>query len=487
MSATPASDLGSLSFDALAAELPAPRPLDAAAVRAAIAAAGVPWLPVVIDDDPTGTQTVAGVPLVSRWTVDDLRWGMTQGAACLFVLANTRSLDPDAARRRVTEILAAVEEASRSEGVPYVVISRSDSTLRGHFPLETNTINNQIESLTGVQVDGVIFCPAYVEARRLTLGGVHWAAAGEEMVPVAETPYATDRTFAYGSSDLAGFVREKSGGEIDADQIVPLPLDLVRGDPDELRRRLLAVEGGQVVLVDALCDEDLRAVAIAAIEAEDAGKRFVYRTGPSFVRARAGLDVAPPLDPAELPLRGERPHRGMVVVGSHVPLTSRQLVRLLADVPATAIEVPVPEVLEPGAHDDALASIADRAAAALAGGHAVIYTSRTLAAAADADSSLDLARQVSAFLVELTARVHAAAAPDFVVAKGGITSSDLATEALGIRRATVAGSMLPGLISVWRAEDGPAADTPYVVFPGNVGDDESLSYVVRQLEGASRC
>ncbi len=504
MSATPTSDLGSLSFDALAAELPAPRPLDAAAVRAAIAAAGVPWLPVVIDDDPTGTQTVAGVPLVSRWTVDDLRWGMTQGAACLFVLANTRSLDPDAARRRVTEILDAVEEASRSEGVPYVVISRSDSTLRGHFPLETDVINSQIESLTGVQVDGVIFCPAYVEARRLTLGGVHWAAAGEEMVPVAETPYATDRTFAYGSSDLAGFVREKSGGEIDAEQIVPLPIDVVRGDPDELLRRLLAVEGGQVVLVDALCDEDLRAVAIAAIEAEDAGKRFVYRTGPSFVRARAGLDVAPPLDVAALHPRGERQgtesgrparagtrrparRRGLVVVGSHVPLTSRQLERLLADVPATAIEVPVPEVLEPGARADALASIADRATAALADGHAVLYTSRTLAAAADADASLDLARQVSAFLVELTARVHAAAAPDFVVAKGGITSSDLATEALGIRRATVAGSMLPGLISVWRAQDGPAADTPYVVFPGNVGDDESLSYVVRQLEGASRC
>jgi uncharacterized protein YgbK (DUF1537 family) len=483
-SATPASGLASPSFAALAAELPDPRPLGAADVRAAIAASGVGWLPVVIDDDPTGTQTVAGVPLVSRWTVDDLRWGMTQGAACLFVLANTRSLDPEAARRRTIEIVGAVEEASRLEGVPYVIVSRSDSTLRGHFPLETNVINNQLRSLTGVEVDGVIFCPAYVEARRLTLGGVHWAAAGEEMVPVAETPYASDRSFAYGSSDLAGFVREKSGGEIDEDRVVPLPIEVVRGDPAELRRRLLAVAGGQVVLVDALCDEDLRAVAIAAIEAEDAGKRFVYRTGPSFVRARAGLDLAPPLDPAALAMGGQRPHRGLVVVGSHVPLTSRQLERLLAAVPATAIEVPVPAVLAPDSRAAALAALADRAAAALAGGHVVLYTSRTLAAGIDADASLDLARRVSAFLVDLTARVHQTAAPDFVVAKGGITSSDLATEALGIRRATVEGSMLPGLISVWRAEDGPAADTPYVVFPGNVGDDDSLAYVVRQLEGA---
>ena len=147
----------------------------------------------------------------------------------------------------------------------------------------------------------------------------------------------------------------------------------------------------------------------------------------------------------------------------------------------------MPESLAPPARPQALASLADRAATALASGHVVLYTSRTLAAGPDADASLDLARRVSAFLVELTARVYGAAAPDFVVAKGGITSSDLATEALGIRRATVEGSLLPGLISVWRAEDGPAADTPYVVFPGNVGDDDSLSVVIRKLEAAGRC
>ncbi len=486
MSSTPPADLlGSPSFDALAAALPDPPAVDAAAVRVAIGS-GARRLLVVIDDDPTGTQTVAGVPLVSRWSVEDLRWGMTQGAPCLFVLANTRSLDPEAARGRVGEIVAAVAAAGEIEGIPYAILSRSDSTLRGHFPLETGAIADRLEALGAPPVDGVIFAPAYVEARRLTLGGVHWAATDAGMVPVAETPYATDRSFPYTASDLAGFVREKSAGAIGDERIVALPIDAVRGDPAELRRRLLAVEGGQVVLVDAICDEDLRAVAIAAIEAEDAGRRFVYRTGPSFVRARAGLDVAPPLDVAQMPMRGKRPHRGLVVVGSHVPLTSRQLERLLADVPAAAIEVPVPEVLEADARGVALDAIADRATAALADGHVVLYTSRTLAAGADADAgaSLELARQVSAFLVELTARIHATAVPDFVVAKGGITSSDLATEALGIRRATVEGSLLPGLISVWRAEDGAAADTPFVVFAGNVGDDDSLSYVVRQLEGA---
>ena len=111
-------------------------------MRAAIAAGGG-RLPVVIDDDPTGTQTVAGVPLVSRWTVEDLRWGMTRGLP-----ASSSSPTPAAStpRRRAggsTEIVAAVEEASRLEGVPYVVISRSDSTLRGHFPAETDAIGDR--------------------------------------------------------------------------------------------------------------------------------------------------------------------------------------------------------------------------------------------------------------------------------------------------------------------------------------------------------
>jgi hypothetical protein len=41
--------------------------------------------------------------------------------------------------------------------------------------------------------------------------------------------------------------------------------------------------------------------------------------------------------------------------------------------------------------------------------------------------------------------------------------------------------MLPGIVSLWEPVDGPAAGIPYVVFPGNVGDDRSLLGVVRIL------
>ena len=55
---------------------------------------------------------------------------------------------------------------------------------------------------------------------------------------------------------------------------------------------------------------------------------------------------------------------------------------------------------------------------------------------------------------------------------------------LGIRRAEVAGQLFPGMISVLRPIDAAAAAVgiPYVVFPGNVGDDQALAEVVALLD-----
>jgi uncharacterized protein YgbK (DUF1537 family) len=58
--------------------------------------------------------------------------------------------------------------------------------------------------------------------------------------------------------------------------------------------------------------------------------------------------------------------------------------------------------------------------------------------------------------------------------------------ALGIRRAWARGTLLPGIVSLWEPVDGPAAGLPYVVFAGNVGDDDALASVVERLVAASR-
>ena len=69
----------------------------------------------------------------------------------------------------------------------------------------------------------------------------------------------------------------------------------------------------------------------------------------------------------------------------------------------------------------------------------------------------------------------------FVVAKGGITASDVAARGLSIRRAMVRGTVLPGIVSLWEPVDGPARGIPFVVFAGNVGGPEALADVVDTL------
>lgn len=457
-------------------------------VRAAAAASG--RVLVVIDDDPTGTQTVADVPLVTSWSVDDLRWGLTRGRSCLFVLANTRSLRGPAAAERVREIVRAAEAASVAEGVPYVIVSRGDSTLRGHFPLETDVVAAELESLTGRGVDAVVLCPAYLEAGRVTAGDVHWARIGEEMRPVGETEYARDPAFGYSSSDLKAFVDERSGGRFSAGEVLSISLETIRHDGvSGVIGRLGDAHGGRIVIVNAVTENDLRTVVAALATLEGRGRRFLYRTGPSFVRVRAGLAAQPPLQDATAIYGGAaRGGRGVIVVGSHVPLTSRQIerARVLADL--TPIELDVRDILARDRAPRLLEDVTKRTRSALESGDVMLFTSRDRVDgdALDVDG-LGVAARVSQFLVQLTRRVFSQATPAFCVAKGGITSSDLATDALGVRRAWIAGSLEPGLISVWRPLDGPGAAPPFVVFAGNVGTEQSLANVITKLRGETTC
>ncbi len=73
--------------------------------------------------------------------------------------------------------------------------------------------------------------------------------------------------------------------------------------------------------------------------------------------------------------------------------------------------------------------------------------------------------------------------PGFLVAKGGITSIEIARRALQCPEAEVLGQALKG-VPVWRLGAGSKwSDVPYVVFPGNVGDEAALANVTGMLLG----
>lgn len=484
--------------DELLSSYPADTPVPARLVSDSVARSG--RVLVVLDDDPTGTQSVSDLPVLTSWELDDFRWAFEnridgKRAAAVYVLTNTRSLDPTEAAERNREVVENSLAAARDAGVEVAFTSRSDSTLRGHFPLEPDTIADTASSLDGRPTDGVVIVPAFPDAGRVTIGGTHYARAAQgALTPVAETEFARDATFGYANSVLADYVEEKSGGRYRAADAIVLDLTLLRsGTPAESASTIADALGAAVdrapVVADAVTENDLRRLALGLEEAERRGKRLVYRVGPPFVRGRLGQEVREPLTAAEAfgagALGEDAPqHGGLVVVGSHVGLTTRQLESLLRRHNALqVIELDVERLLsdDPAESAGHVAETAERVTAALAQGDVVVHTSRTLVTAGDPAASLAIARKVSGALVDVVRHTLGAARPRFVIAKGGITSSDIAAHGLQIRRAIVRGPMLPGIVSLWEPMEGPAKGIPYVVFAGNVGGDESLADVVEKL------
>ncbi|HEU5012773.1 MAG TPA: nucleotide-binding domain containing protein, partial [Roseiflexaceae bacterium] len=298
-----------------------------------------------------------------------------------------------------------------------------------------------------------------------------------------QTPFAKDHAFGYSTAFLPAWVEERSGGRWRASDVATLDLGLIRaGGPDAVAERLQQASGGQPIVVNAASYGDLAVVALGVLWAEAAGKRFIYRTAADFVRLRSGLPRRPLLTAAEI-IGDTSATGGLVVVGSYVPGSSAQLERLLALPGIAAVELPVARLL----HDNAemiSRTVGEEIEAALQHGQTVVlYTSRALATGATAAESLQIGRLVSQSLIGALGQISTR--PRFIIAKGGITSHDVAQRALGAQQARALGQLLPG-VPVWRLEQGPNLrfpDVPYVVFPGNVGGPESLAEAVRILSG----
>lgn len=482
--------------DELLAHYPAEVAVSAAQVAESVLASG--RILVVLDDDPTGTQSVSDLPVLTRWEVEDLRWALDQQAPAVYVLTNTRSLDPEAAAARNREVVTNALTAAEEVGASLGFVSRSDSTLRGHFPLEPDVIVEVLEEHAGIGTDGVVIVPAFPDAGRITVGGVHYTRGSDgALVPVADTEFARDATFGFTSSELARYVEEKSAGRYLAADVIVLDLHDIRGGAARIADKLEAAVESTPIAVDIVTENDLRALALGLAKAEARGKQLLYRVGPPFIRARIGQEARAPLTADEVyggsKNRNGVPSRevarrapaaggGLVVVGSHVGLTTRQLGQLTEHHPrALTVEIEVAELLDPGTAAGELDRVVGLVVAGLVAGDVIVHTSRLLVKVDDPSASLGIARTVSASVVEVVQRTLAAHPPRFVVAKGGITSSDVAAFGLQIRHGMVRGPMLPGIVSLWEPVDGPAEGIPFIVFAGNVGDDRSLLEVVRVL------
>lgn len=441
----------------------------------------------VLDDDPTGSQTVHDVAVVTVFEPDEIAAGLEAPGSTCFILTNTRSLpevDAVALNARLGRMLF---DLSDRLDAPIDVVSRSDSTLRGHVIAEVAALDEVRREKIGRGYDGVLLVPAFFEAGRFTAGDVHWARVDGEPRPVGETEFARDATFGFAASNLRDFVAEKSGGKIQPGEVVSISLDDIRrGGPQRVTEILAGVNGGAFVVVNAVEYADLDVVVLGLLDAQAAGKAFLYRVGPSFPQPLAGLDPQPPLQASDIWPGGHPGGHGLVAVGSHVGLTSRQVAVARERGGIVEVELEVPAITDPARRDRHVADATAGVVSALKHSDVLVYTSRTLLRDDDPATSLAIAGQVSTALIEVV-RGAVSSKPAWVVAKGGITSHDVAVRGLGIRRAIVLGQLLPGLVSVFHpVEAAPEiVGTPYIVFAGNVGDEQTLAYVIDLFRGRS--
>jgi uncharacterized protein YgbK (DUF1537 family) len=450
--------------------------------------AGLNQKVVVLDDDPTGTQSVHGIPVLTEWRLDALQAELENDLPAFYVLTNSRALTIDKAQalnaevgRNLMAALSRLDETTSSKPARNVaLISRSDSTLRGHFPGEVDALAQQVHG----KVPAYLLTPAFMAGGRYTIDDVHYVAQGDDLVPASDTEFAKDAVFGYRSSNLRDWVEEKTKGAIKSSDVSSISIDDIRiGGPEAVAKKLMWMQAGGACVVNAASERDLEVVALATLIAESNGMQFTYRSAASFARARAGIAPTALLTKEHLTGFGDLSgvHGGLVIVGSYVPKSTGQLQTLL-DAGVCAIEVNVEALLDDAQAAGEIARATQQANASLAEDRdTVIYTSRKLITGNDALSSLAIGNRVSESLIAIVKGITAQ--PRYVLAKGGITSSDVATKALGVRRAMVLGQILAG-VPVWQL--GPETRYPnsiYIVFPGNVGGPGALADVVQKLAG----
>lgn len=430
---------------------------------------------IVLDDDPTGSQTVHSCLLLTRWDSATLKTGLQDDAPLFFVLTNTRGMDAQSAADITREVCINLKQAlseldAEGQTINPLVVSRSDSTLRGHYPIETDVIAEQLGPF-----DAHFMVPAFFEGGRFTRDSIHYLMVDGEAVPVDKTEFANDSVFAFNHSYLPDYVEEKTAGRIKAGAVERFLLDDVRGDSLE---RLQALSNNTCCVVDAETQQDLNHFCSQLMQAAANGKRFLFRSAASLLTA---LSQLPPQ-----PVKAEQMSRyvrdakaGAVIVGSHVQKTTQQLQALLTMPGIKAIEVDVEQISDhyDGLQTEILKQIND---AHEDNKTVVIYTSRLEKTFASQAERLDFGKLVSAFLMDIVS--HLPTSLGFLISKGGITSNDVLSSGLSLRISRVVGQILPGCSMVCCPPEHPRfANLPVVIFPGNVGDTDSLAQAYQRL------
>lgn len=438
---------------------------------------------IILDDDPTGVQTVHNVAVYTDWDEETIEQGFQEEQQMFFILTNSRAFTAKQTAQVHQDIAERAEKISEKLNIPYLIISRGDSTLRGHYPLETEVLRNTIEEKSNEKVDGEVILPFFKEGGRLTVDNIHFVQQEDILTPAGETEFAKDRTFGYSSSHLGEWIEEKTKSAYSKESVTYISLETLRClDIDQITNQLLEVKNFDKVVVNAIEEADVKIFTTALILAIQKGKRFIFRTAAAFTKVIGDISSRPLLRREEL-ITEEQEHGGLVIVGSHVQKTTNQLKELQTLSSLHFIEFDAHLVLNKEAFKQEVERVRFEAEAKIAAGiTTVIYTKRQRLDLGEGmeEQELQLSVEISNAVTSIVRNLSIR--PNYLIAKGGITSSDVGTKGLCVKRALVAGQIAPG-IPVWKTgQESTFPYIPYVIFPGNVGAVTTLKEVVLTLE-----
>lgn len=432
---------------------------------------------IVLDDDPTGSQTVHSCLLLMQWDVETLRLGLRDEVPIFFVLTNTRALTPEKATEVTREVCRNLKLALVAENIQeFLIVSRSDSTLRGHYPIETDAIAEELGSF-----DAHFLIPAFFEGGRITRDSIHYLMIDGIPTPVHETEFAKDSVFGYHHSYLPDYVEEKTDGKIKSDQVKRFLLNDIR---QGCLTELMELKDNQCAVVDGETQTDLDQFAQDILAAADQGKHFLFRSAASILTALAQLEKQP-LAPESMGRYKPTDKTGIILVGSHVKKTTEQLNNLLKASGVVGIEIDVTRLRDfPEQRNQLLTEALDKINVIRQDNQTpVIYTSRQELAFNTIQERLDFGVSVSALLMSIVQQLPRDIS--FLISKGGITSNDVLSTGLSLRSARLLGQILPGCSMITTAEDHPLfPNLPVVLFPGNVGDAQGLTTAYHRLSQA---
>ena len=444
---------------------------------------------IIIDDDPTGSQTVNDCNLILKWDYETLLKGLKDSSNLLFILANTRSLPKKDVEIRLKEICSSLKKVMNNflfAEEDFIIISRGDSTLRGHNFIEPHIINKLLGPF-----DATFYIPAFIEGNRITINGNHYL----DNVPLHKTIFAKDKIFGFKTSNIKELIYEQSKQKINIDEIQNINIqDFELLDINQFNNLLMFIkklENNTQVIVDVINYSQLNKFS-SIVKRLVKKKKFLFRTAASFIKSLSNNQINQKNHIYFSQLRRKNNNgqfmRGLIVVGSCVELTTLQLNKVLDINLCKPIEINVLNLYQFFKLEDNLHKLNYLKKFILNSireylnqdSIPVLFTSRKIISPNDKNELIKFQHFLSIFIAEIVSAVQNEIG--YLISKGGITSITILGEGFKADSVYLEGQILPGISLVTYDLFQQKGKLPVITFPGNIGNEMSLVKALEILE-----